>query len=124
MIKDVHAAIWKSHVNYFIGEKPADVEKYIRDVYDLGREDECTAEYLDKVELCYHNEIGGVCGFTDGMDCFIYVRSKNRVKELVHESNHAVFHILDKCGLTLSYETQEAYCYLLEYLIGEILKKE
>jgi hypothetical protein len=39
---------------------------------------------------------------------------------IAHESFHAVFRILNSIGLNPSYETEEAYAYLLDYIVNKI----
>src|SRR5690606_17573700 len=40
-----------------------------------------------------------------------------------HEIMHVVFHILRGVGMSHTFESEEAYCYLFEYLLGQYMKK-
>ena len=43
---------------------------------------------------------------------------------IVHESSHVVFHIAEICGLSIDYNSQEWFCYMLEYINNNCNKKE
>ena len=44
-------------------------------------------------------------------------------KVLVHECSHAAMDICNDLGIKISYEQQEPFCYMLEYIYGEAAKK-
>ena len=55
----------------------------------------------------------------------IAIRFKDNIDNVgivAHESFHAVVFLFKKIGIEFCYESEEAYTYLLEYLINQILK--
>jgi hypothetical protein len=55
----------------------------------------------------------------------ILIRFKDDIDNpgiVAHEAFHAVVFLFKKIGIQFSYESEEAYTYLLEYLVNEILK--
>tara|TARA_R110000868_G_scaffold408135_1_gene690368 strand:+ start:115 stop:420 length:306 start_codon:yes stop_codon:yes gene_type:complete len=45
------------------------------------------------------------------------------VQSLVHELSHAVFFIFDHCGVHASNTNTEPFCYYIDHLFGEIVKR-
>ena len=41
-------------------------------------------------------------------------------KEIYHEAFHAVYWILNRIGISLNDSTEEAWCYLLDYIIVQM----
>lgn len=121
MIKEIKCDVFKATVVYFIGEETETVRKYIEDGWDNVTYLQEICDTIDKVR---NHTIDGMCGSSDGMDHFIYVSSLDNMKELTHETLHAVTRILDKCGIKPSWDSEEVYCYLLEYFIGKLLNKD
>jgi len=52
----------------------------------------------------------------------IWIKSPRDLRVVAHECFHAVHWILADRSIKLSYDSDEAFSYLLEHLIGEILK--
>lgn len=50
-------------------------------------------------------------------------KAKDLHNTLAHECQHLVFVILDRAGMKLCHETQEAYCYLMGFMCEQIYKK-
>ena len=45
------------------------------------------------------------------------------VSSLIHELSHAVFFIFNHCGIKASTTNTEPFCYLIDHLFGEIVKR-
>lgn len=57
---------------------------------------------------------------------FMIIRFKEKKPKdglIAHEAFHAAFYILNSIGLYASYETEEAYAYLLDYIVNKIKEK-
>ena len=55
----------------------------------------------------------------------ILIRFKDDIDNpgiIAHEAFHAVIFLFEKIGIKFSYDSEEAYAYLIEYLTNEILK--
>lgn len=67
----------------------------------------------------------GSC-ISDGIDSFIILGDYRDIPDLVntisHEAFHFVFTVLDHAGLKLSYKSEEAYTYLIGYVVEEIYR--
>jgi hypothetical protein len=50
-------------------------------------------------------------------------RKSDLLSTIAHESFHATHSIMDKIGMDLSYNNDEAFAYLLGYIVGEISNK-
>ena len=59
--------------------------------------------------------------FTDKKTCIIWFKNKPTIKTIVHECMHVTWHMMDVNGMNLSEETQETYCYYIDYLVGKIM---
>ena len=53
---------------------------------------------------------------------FLKEETFNNVGIIAHEAFHAVSYILSNIGIPFSLDTEEAYTYLLQYLVNEIVK--
>ena len=53
-------------------------------------------------------------------DAIIWFPGKISLGPLVHESLHATIHILDRVDVKLTKDTEEVFCYVLEYIIEEV----
>lgn len=42
---------------------------------------------------------------------------------LVHELNHALIHTMEYVGLSVLHQTSEAYCYLMDSVLEQVLPK-
>lgn len=52
-------------------------------------------------------------------DAIVWFPEKVTLGSLVHELTHATIHILDKVDIELTPDTEEIFCYMLEYLIEQ-----
>ena len=62
-------------------------------------------------------------------DGFVIIRFRNKIKKepdmlglVAHESYHAAYSLLHRIGIQPSFETEEVYAYLIQFLVREILK--
>lgn len=62
----------------------------------------------------------GAC-FVQDNDCIvaIYVKKHTNYGTLAHEAFHAVKHIMDQVGVTLSDNSEEAFAYLISFFVDE-----
>ena len=61
----------------------------------------------------------------EGQDiCVIWLPYKAPVSVIAHECFHAVYYILMKRGLWLTDSSDEAYAFLLQFLVKNILKEK
>lgn len=99
----INIPIYKKAISFILGD-PQEVKDYIYDVFGYN----CTfnEEQTDAVEIHI------------GMFSYIWFDpEKITLGILAHELSHAVFDLMDDIGLEKT--DQEAFCYLLEYLIDE-----
>lgn len=54
---------------------------------------------------------------------FVMLRPEFKISDLVHESLHCTFEVARYVGLKHNYESEEAFTYLLGYIIDEFYKK-
>lgn len=105
-----------------------DVRKFLKDLKELAADK--NVEYIDKELKDYMKLEGNTQGrmfshFPFGFAVLLkHKESWVETAGLVsHECLHLTHYILKRAGLTLSEESEEAYTYLQEYLLKEILKK-
>ena len=60
---------------------------------------------------------------TSGLFVVFWLKSSADVPVIVHEAFHAVWYFLRDKGLKLSEDSEEAYTYMLEWLMREILTR-
>lgn len=89
--------------------------QYKKKIKRLGYTCTTTESYFDSIyglTSCYNQDI------------VIYVKTKpaksNELSMISHEVLHAVIYIMKEVGMVLSYDSEEAYCYLLSYLTEQI----
>ena len=94
-----------------------------------GEANEALAWYADKVGLApppNENDRGSLGKFwatENSPGGAIWVHANAPACIIAHECLHATFHTLDCLGFTLSEASEEAYCYLLAWLLDEIVKR-
>lgn len=76
-------------------------------------------ELPDKhVDACFNSAETG-----DGYINFIWFRNKKKDQQIIaHEALHATHFVLDRAGLQMNDNTDEIYCYYLQFLVREINK--
>jgi len=93
-----------------IGETKEEVEKHIKKTgYKLNDNEK------DAIEL---NSLGKTAMLRGGQT-IIRLRNTN-IGILAHEAFHATSFLMDRIGVKLTMESDEAYAYALQYLINEI----
>lgn len=124
MIKDVHIEIYKAHCVFFINEKVPAIKSSLEE-YNIDTSDELTKEFLEIADNIYHHKKhSGACFYFETQNCYIVLKSLSHVTVLAHECLHAVNHILNYVGVKFDSTNDEAHCYLLEYLMEQVLQKE
>jgi hypothetical protein len=112
-VKVISNSIYPCYVTVFMGTDPTDVKDY----FSKHCPDNKVVDVLDFLNP------GSTIMDLDG-DVWIYV-SKDYTKNvpvLVHESFHATEYIMDYVGVKHSRKSSEAFAYLLQYIVSEILK--
>lgn len=107
--------------------------KFNVDVYDFQITFTDDKEYADRVtDNKDGKEYGGFYCFEDRKNHKVVILcARNEGDELTphylqclsHECNHAAMSILAQLAVTFSGESQEALCYLQDYIFGRILRK-
>lgn len=69
------------------------------------------------------NRVGCFCGTSTNVHMIYFYQKKPGCGVTVHETFHAVYHILKSAGVRLSDESEEAFTYLLEDLVKKIVCK-
>ena len=82
-------------------------------------------EYGEAVERTIDNEeklksdLNVGCTFKCSQDAIIWLPEDTNTGTLVHELLPTVFHLLDTVDIKPTPETEEAYCYAIEYLFDQ-----
>jgi len=91
---------------------------------DCNEKEAC--EYASKVfNLNYqpaNATDGDIFTIKEKPEVFVIALYTNSLEILAHESLHVVTHCLNYRGLELTLQSQETYCYLLEWLVSNGLK--
>jgi len=106
-----------------------DVVKFLKRI-KLGEGGKQTLEKIEKNRKDYFDIIPKNNGrlyvdFSTGYIMIIHHHDGwiSTTKTVSHESNHLAQYVLRNAGIQLIQETEEAYTYLQEYILAEILKK-
>lgn len=118
-IIDLH--IYPFTIMFSIGETDEELQLILNGIEELSGLTNLIKDHLDLGDdygLCYQAPKGS---------CIIRLQKTNRTPKwkatLSHEILHAVHRIFHKIGLELVEGSQEAYCYLLGYIIEEFYTK-
>lgn len=77
-------------------------------------------EFITKVTNTFNGrQPRGVCFALPGGASVIWLEEK-RADVFIHEISHAAYHLLQAKGINLTYETDEAYAYLVEFLFRKL----
>lgn len=98
----------------FIGPKEELIATLNEKYTDYGEQVDCTlAKYSDLVKSSL-----GVT-FKCESDAIVWFPEKVSLGPLCHELTHATCHILNCIDIKLTEDTEEIFCYVLEYLIEQ-----
>lgn len=84
-----------------------------REEYNNKRE-EYTSVPIDTYEA------GGICSDFD--DIFLVGIFDNEISTIIHELNHVCIKVFTFIGMNVNLETQEAFCYLHQYLFEQCIR--
>ena len=104
---------------------PKESVEALMEQYDLGDKNaETLIEHLEK----HRKNSAGVFTYNEESNTYtIWLPQEPdtiaREAVLLHEINHAVFYLFDNLGIEHTQASDEAYCYLSEYLYVEIMTK-
>lgn len=130
MIKVINVSLYNKKIILFYKQKQDEkfilpkyiikeyniTEEQLNNLYDVINDDtyKCSTIYTNKLEIIRINSD-------------IIKNTKHLLQCISHEALHATFDIANIIGLKYNYKSEEAFTYLLDYIVGEItdiLKKE
>lgn len=121
---EVYIPIYKKYLYVLTGTPKESVEA-LMEQYDLGDKNaETLIEHLEK----HKKNSAGIFTYNEESNTYtIWLPQEPDTIEreacLLHEINHAVFYLFDNLGIEHTQASDEAYCYLSEYLYVEIMNK-
>ena len=107
--KFIHIDIYKAELFLCEGD-PEKVQKYITERTGIK----------DKLKFGEEEAVTYTCGGY----AVCYFNKKCTIPLLAHELLHVVIYILSRAGISLSNDSDEAYTYLLEFLMKKALETE
>jgi len=128
----IHCDVYKHGVVIFIGDCTS-LREWVKKVYKDAQSEElvndieknCTEEEYFREDIsarCYFSESGH---FIVHLPKFSFEYNPSEISNLSHELLHATFLILDFIGMEYRYQgNNEAYTYLLEFLLKNALVKK
>ena len=121
-VKYIPCDVYKRGVSVFVGT--------YEELVKWSKEEFTNPDYEDFLKTLEENSPKGEadCHYDCG-SCVVRIEqfpcTPGEVAALAHELLHGVFYILGYCGVEYAYNTSnEAYTYLLEWLMGEALRME
>lgn len=121
---EVYIPIYKKYLYVLVGTPKESVDA-LMEQYDLGDKNAQTLiEHLEKNS----KSSAGIFTYNEESNTYTIWLSQEpdtiaREAVLLHEINHAVFYLFDNLGMEHTQASDEAYCYLSEYLYVEIMTK-
>lgn len=121
---EVYIPIYKKCIYVLIGTPKESVEA-LMEQYELGDKNaETLIEHLEK----HRKKSAGIFTYNEESNTYTIWLPKEPdtiagEAVLLHEINHAVFYLFDNLGIEHTQASDEAYCYLSEYLYVEIMNK-
>lgn len=106
MIFKIHVDIYKTDVHVIIDETDEASMKYLKKVAGSDTEFIIMRSQAEAVTVRHE------CGL-----CFVRLRKDYLISTVAHEMLHCVFYILNGKGMEYNDGSEEAYTYLLEYLM-------
>ena len=87
---------------------------------DVSEADNDTGLQLGGISTFTYDDISTVIIVVDG--CGAGIPSLENLKYIVHESNHAAMRVLERVGVPVDFNNQEALCYTQDFIFSKILK--
>lgn len=122
--RSIYIDVYKRNVYIFIGEH----QEFIEWCKDFFKKDEYYADFINYINKQDKTpNLQGTCWFNSIIGEAIIELPKvpknhKEIATAVHECLHAVFHILDYCGVERQInDSGESYTYLLEYITSNLL---
>ena len=110
-ILHIYDPIYKQNYYYFCCKSHKDYQRIARLKFKIEFKDKTNTDGAFNVF-----EHGGI------EVCFIWTKGR-KVELIAHEISHAVSYVLRQKGLPLSDDTEEAYAYLTQFLMNQIIRK-
>lgn len=114
--------IYESELTVLYGYTYKEVQKWLK-TSGLSKEGK---ERIDSWYDYYKNDYMGAY-HKDGYSHLINIKSQDDVSQVVntiaHEVTHCVFSLTRYVGIKISHKSEEAYTYLMGYIMGEIYKQ-
>lgn len=113
MIFKIPIPIYKTHVWIYLDEDTDSCRRHYRRNVGLENIDALDFDDTTEARVIFH---------TSGC-CFIRFRKDPSAATVAHEFLHVTIEVLRYRGLALVHESEEAYTYLLAYLVQEFYKR-
>jgi len=113
MAKVIQNNIYPVIITVFYGDDPVDVQKYFLD----NKPDSNALDHFN------YSDPGTTVGDLDG-DVWIYLHKDyiQHIPIIVHEAFHATEFMMDHVGIKHGRKSSEAFAYMLQYIVGEMIK--
>lgn len=115
MLFKVHIPIYKTDVHFLIGETDEVCREYVRKKTHGHWKEGVPLDEGTRARVLLH----------ESRLSFVRIQGDDlaNIPVITHELLHVVFHILGGVNITHALESEEAYTYLLEYLLDQYIKK-
>jgi hypothetical protein len=90
------------------------------EIFDECKKNWESEKYEDVVISAVSCQTLANCSYNSKMLMIRFKEKKPKDGLIAHEAFHAAFRILNSIGINPSYETEEAYAYLLDYIVNKI----
>lgn len=87
---------------------------------DIKRANKETGLDLDEISTFTYDDDNEVVIIING--CEYKNISNENLRYLVHETNHAAMRILERVGVAVDFDNQEALCYTQDYIFSQIIE--
>jgi hypothetical protein len=111
---DIKIPLYRTEIRFNISDNDADRKKSYKNWFGVK---------FDKKEDILPEESAGRVIASTAAWSFVMLRPDFKISDLVHESLHCTFEIARYVGLKHNSESEEAFTYLLTYIIDEFYKK-
>lgn len=114
MVFKIKVELYKTSVHFLIGENDEFAEKYVERITD--------GDFTNGIPID-DTTYEARCLLRDDGLCVVRLAKEAPISTVTHELAHVAFHILRWVGMYHHDASEEAYCYLLEYLLKKYDKK-
>lgn len=128
-IFSIQIPLYGTSINVSYGSRKKKIQKMFRKQPKKWRKTYLkNFKYMVNENFGERPRAGAVYSYHAGLDlhyihCFETKEPLNLIKSMSHESLHATFRILKEAGIKYSMKSEEAYTYLQQYILREILER-